>query len=419
MSLATGSFGTVLRMTRAPHSTVRHGRLPRRGVAGSVVGLIALALAVALVSTASIAAVAVWRLGGTIASRSVDIQTGSTVAPPALGPITRPVNILLVGSDSGGGNAAYGRRGETLNDVTILIHISPGSRSATAISIPRDLWVPQAGCTRADGSKAPASGPRRFNEALYRGGLPCVAQVVAAFTGLPVDYAALIEFDGVVEMSNALGGVTVCLASPIRDPAAGLNLPAGDNTLQGPTALAFLRTRKGLAAGSDLARISNQQVFLSAMMRQVKSSTTLTDPVKLYGLATTAAKRMTLSRELASPTTMVSIALALKDIPLERISFVQYPNSPTTVGTASVTLPLPRLAAPLIAAVKNDRAVLPGSAGQAQVEPTTAPTAASPGATGPASPSPTASGAAGVVQLPTGVTGQSAADQTCSRGSSG
>ncbi|MBI5159864.1 MAG: LCP family protein [Micrococcales bacterium] len=400
---------------------VRHGRLPRRGVGGSIAALIGIVLAVVLASTASVAAVAVWRLGGTISSRSVDIKTGSTVRPPALGPITQPVNILLVGSDSGGGNAAYGRRGETLNDVTILIHISPESRSATAISIPRDLWVPQAACTRSDGSRVGASGPRKFNEALYRGGLPCVAQVVAAFTGLPVDYAALIEFDGVVEMSNALGGVTVCLASPIKDPAAGLNLPAGDNTLQGSTALAFLRTRKGLAAGSDLARISNQQVFLSAMMRQVKSSTTLTDPVKLYNLATTAARRMTLSRELASPTTMVSIALALKDIPLDRISFIQYPNSPAMVGATSVTLPLPKLAAPLISAVRNDQAVVAGSAGQAQVDSTPAPPspAASATAAPSGSPAPTASGPPGAVQLPTGVTGQSAADQTCSRGSRG
>jgi LCP family protein required for cell wall assembly len=415
------------RENSAPRTIARHGRLPHRGISRSLIALLGIAVAVVLVATGSVSAIALYRLNGVVQSKTVDIKPKGS-ASAQVGSIDGPVNLLIVGSDSGDGNAAYGKRGENLNDVTILIHISPKSKSATAISFPRDLWTEQAACTSDEGKSVPASGPRKFNEGLYRGGLSCVAAEVTGLTGLDVDYAGLIEFDGVVEMSNALGGVTVCLASPMKDRYTGLNLPAGENTLQGAGALAFLRSRHGLAEGSDLARISNQQVFLSALMRQVKSSETLTNPIKLYGLATAAAEHMTLSKELASPTTMVSIALALKDIPLDRITFIQYPNSPKTINGQSVTIAQTSLAKTLVQAVKDDKAVVAGSAGKAQV--TQAPTAGTP-TTAPATtgtPNPTDSATpgtgttddgSGAVQLPEGVTGQSASDQTCSRGSSG
>jgi len=124
-----------------------------------------------------------------VASNTVDI-TGPDGKPVTVGPITGPVNILLVGDDSGDGNAAYGVRGEALNDVTILIHLSPVSKSVTAVSIPRDLFVAQPAC----GSN-PAVGQARFNTALSRGGLDCVVASASALTGLPIQYAAQIEFD--------------------------------------------------------------------------------------------------------------------------------------------------------------------------------------------------------------------------------
>lgn len=343
-----------------------------------------------------------------VGSNTVDIPGG------AVGPITGPVNLLLVGSDSGGGNAAYGPRGETLNDVTILVHISPKSRSVTAVSIPRDLFVGQPECTRADGSVAPAENQVKFNNALSRGGLACVASTVTQLTGLPIQYAGLIEFDGVVAMSDAVGGVPVCVATAIDDPAANLKLAAGEQTLQGAQALAFLRARKTLSGGGgDLSRISNQQVFLSALMRKVKDGSTLTDPVKLVNLANAAADSMTLSKSLAQTSTMVSIALTLKDIPLDRIAFVQYPVRATYLRGLSVALPLTDAAGALVAALKADQAVAATTLGYAAQS---NPAATAPPQKGSASPSPSPTPSSAPVQLPDAVSGQSAAQQTCSKG---
>lgn len=87
-------------------------------------------------------------------------------------------------------------------------------------------------------------------------------------TSMDIGYAGLITFDGVIAMSNAIGGVKVCLTEPIVDPKTDLDLPAGTNKLKGKEALQFLRTRAGVGDGSDVSRISNQQVFMSAMVRQ-------------------------------------------------------------------------------------------------------------------------------------------------------
>jgi LCP family protein required for cell wall assembly len=394
--------------------TFRLARLARAG-SGTRVGVSLLAV-VALVVTGGAAFAGAYTAGTTagilakVASNTIDI-TGPDGKPVTVGPITGPVNILLVGDDSGDGNAAYGDRGESLNDVTILIHLSPVSKSVTAVSIPRDLYVAQPAC----GSNAAVS-QARFNTALSRGGLNCVVASASALTGLPIQYAAQIEFDGVVAMSDAIGGVPVCLASPIDDPYAGLQLSAGEHTLQGAQALAFLRTRHGLSTGSDLQRISNQQVFLSSLMRTVKSSATLDNPVKVIALARAAATNMRLSTELAQTSTMVSMALALRGIPLDRIAFVQYPSSPSNVHGQSVTLPETGDAAILMQALAADQAVVTTQLGGAAVV-TGTPTGKPSG-----SPTPSASAtpAGGVpVPLPTTISGQAADQSTCSTGQDG
>ena len=395
-------------------------RLTRLGRATPAVRAgVSLLAVVALVVTGGAAFAGAYTAGVTagilakVASNTIDI-TGPDGKPVTVGPITGPVNILLVGDDSGGGNAAYGSRGETLNDVTILIHLSPVSKSVTAVSIPRDLYVAQPQCTSSTGAVSPAVAQARFNTALSRGGLNCVVASASALTGLPIQYAAQIEFDGVVAMSDAVGGVPVCLVTAINDPYSGLSLTAGQHTLQGQQALAFLRTRHGLPTGSDLQRISNQQVFLASLMRTIKSSQTLNNPIKVIALAQAAAANMKLSTELAQTSTMVSMALALRGIPLDRIAFVQYPSHPATVRGQSVTLPDTADAAVLTNALAADQAVVTQQLGGAAVANGTPAPSATP------TPSASATPNGGVpVPLPSSISGQAADQSTCSSGQTG
>lgn len=349
---------------------------------------------------------------GEVGSDTIAITNpdGTTVN---VGALTGPANILLVGTDTrtgqqGPGMSTNDSSGAGHNDVTILIHVSPTSNSATVLSIPRDLYVSQPAC-----GSSPAVSQARFNTALQRGGLNCVVATTTALTGLPVQYAAEVSFDGVVAMSDAVGGVPVCLETAIDDPASGLQLSAGAHTLQGAQALAFLRTRHGLTTGSDLQRISNQQIFLASLMRTVKSPSVLGNPVKVVDLADAAAQHLTLSTDLAKISTLVSIALAVKDIPLDRIAFVQYPSHPQTIRGQEVTLPDTDGAKALTDAIAADRPVATQTLGGAAV---------ANGGAGSTAPSPTpapSSTQAPTVTLPSDVTGQSAAQQTCSQGQHG
>lgn len=355
------------------------------------------------------AAIAAWQIGSSFAP-GVAIESEGE-APPSVGPIEGPVNILLLGSDSGGGNvAAYGERGENLNDVTILLHISPDSNSAIAVSLPRDLYVPIKDCE--DGNP----GTRKINEALTYGGIACAVSTVENLTGLNIGYAAKIEFDGVLAMSDAVGGVTVCVAEPIHDLQIKFDLEAGEHTLQGWTALQFLRSRHGVGDGSDTTRISNQQLFLSALMRKIKSEGTLTNPLTIYTLAKAAASNMQLSTSLSSLDTMASMALAVKNIPLANIAFVTYPSGATAVNGVGGVAPRKGDAKILMDAIAADAQIIvtgkPGGgavAGDDIVEtPSPTPTGSAPPTIAPEGPT--------VVELPSTISGQQATQQTCTNG---
>jgi LCP family protein required for cell wall assembly len=386
----------------------RHGRLPRRGAVKPAIAIIAAALGVILASTASVAAIAAWQIGSSFAP-GVDIESEGE-APPSVGPIEGPVNILLVGSDSGGGNPAWGDRGENLNDVTILLHVSPDSNSAIAVSMPRDLYVPIKDCE--DGNP----GIRKINEALTYGGLACAVSTVENLTGLNIGYAAKIEFDGVLAMSDAVGGVTVCVAESIHDLQLKFDLEAGEHTLQGWNALQFLRSRHGVGDGSDTTRISNQQLFLSALMRKIKSEGTLTNPLTIYTLAKAAASNMQLSTSLNSLDTMASMALAVKDIPLKNIVFVLYPSGATVMNGVGGVAPKKGDAKILMDAIAADAQIVvtgkPGGGavpGEDIVEtPTPSPSGSAAPTIAPAGPT--------VVELPSTITGQAATQQTCTAG---
>jgi LCP family protein required for cell wall assembly len=401
----------------SPTSTIaRHGRLKRPSPFGTLAKILVATLGVVLVSGASVAAIAAWDVSSSL-KKSVHLvdASGNTVVPQ-IGAIDGSFNVLLAGSDSGGGNTAYGVRGENLNDVTMLLHVSADHQNATVVSFPRDMFVPIPSCPKANGGSYSAMSNQKINTTLTYGGLACTVLTVEKLTGMSIPYAAVIQFDGVIQMSNAVGGVSVCVAGDIIDPYTGLNVKAGQNTLQGAQALAFLRTRHGVGDGSDLGRISNQQVFLSSLVRTIKSADTLANPAKVYGIAKAAASNMTLSDSLNNLSTIASMAIAMKDINLNNVVFVQYPNHYVAGGGG--VAPTVDSATELFTALSNDQPIsLTGNTGVGSVADPNAPAATTPPSAGGSTtgPSPTSSS----VALPSDVQGQTAGQYTCSKPFSG
>jgi LCP family protein required for cell wall assembly len=336
---------------------------------------------------------------------------------PQIGALDGGVNLLLVGSDSRAGqDAMFGGEDETgnLNDVTILLHISEDHGNASVISFPRDTFVPIPSCTNPEGGSFSSMSRQKINTTLSYGGLACTVKTVEKLTGLSIPFAAEVQFSGVMALSTAVGGVDVCVAEKIEDEYTGTFLDAGTHTLEGLAALQFLRTRHGIGDGSDLTRINNQQVFMSSLVRTIKSADTLSDPAKVYSLAKAAVSNMTLSSSLNNITTIASIALALKDIPLDQVVFVQVP----TGGTEGGVIPRQPDFDNLFEAVAADQPLaLSGTTGRgATLDPTAVPTAdpsVDPSADPSVTPEPTDPG---TTVLSESATGQTAGDFTCSVG---
>ena len=436
------SDGAPVRRRRSSGSpSVRHGRLRKRRPFATITKVLAATLGVILVSGGSIAAIATWDVARSIKPGvHLALPPGKTAVPiPSIAAIDGGVNLLLTGTDTrtgqgGAFNSAdelSGSSGVGNNDVTMLLHIAQNHQSVTVVSFPRDLMIPIPRCPSPKGGSYGSVDKAMLNSTLSRGGLSCVVLTIEKLTGVTIPFAAEISFDGVSAMSNAVGGVTVCLASPVVDKYTNpaLDLPAGEQTIVGAEALSFLRSRHGVGDGSDLGRISTQQVFLSALARKIVTGGVLANPFQLYPLAKAAATNMTLSDTLTNPTTMVQIALAIKDTGLDRMTFIQYPVI-TDPDNVNRVIPQSYAARILDDALVNDQAVqltgIPGRAAELNPNTTTAPPApaqtigaptATPGAT--ATPPPTATPAPSgqaPVALPSSITGQTAAQQTCTKG---
>ncbi|MEU0915126.1 LCP family protein [Streptomyces althioticus] len=298
------------------------------------------------------------------------------------------LNILLIGSDSRAGaeNRRYGRDpGTERSDTVILLHLSAGRRSATAVSIPRDLMVDVPDCRRPDGSRS-APMFSQFNAAFEVGGSACTIRTVEKLTDIRVDHHVVVDFEGFKEMVDAVDGVEVCLSRPIDDEDAHLHLPAGRVTLDGEQALGYVRARKSLGDGSDTGRIERQQRFLGALVNKVRSNEILLNPVKLYPVLDAATSSLTTDPELASLRGLYELVRGLRDIPTEGVQFLTVPRESYAGDVNRDQLAQPA-AGELFERLRKDEAVRVGTDGErkATEKKTTAPADS-------ASPEPTFSG---------------------------
>ncbi|MGW6787183.1 LCP family protein [Streptomyces sp. NPDC054987] len=239
-------------------------------------------------------------------------------------------NILLIGSDSrsGRGNTGYGQdHGTQRSDTTILLHLPKDRRSATAVSIPRDLMTRIPACTQPDGSRS-ASRFAQFNWAFQWGGAACTIRTVEAFTGIRIDHHIVVDFSGFKKMVDAIGGVEVCLKQPVNDAEARVRLAAGRQTLHGEKALGFVRARHSLGNGSDTERMDRQQQFLAALVKKVQSNGVLLNPARLYPLLDAATSSLTTDPGLASLRDLYELARGMRDIPTEQVKFLTVPRRP-------------------------------------------------------------------------------------------
>ncbi len=307
----------------------RRQRLVRdsKTVARARMRRLALGITAMLLSAALIVA------GGAI----IRLRTNFSTAPLTLGDSSAnledgPLDILLLGTDTrAGANGVYGgaefTAGKGHSDVMMLLHIAADRQRVTVVSFPRDTLVPLPQCTDPQTKKVyPAQDLAMLNYALTYGGPGCTVAAVNKLTGLNIDHFMMADFTAVKEISKAVGGVSVCVNSAVNDPLSGLKLPAGVSTVEGDQALAFLRTRHGFGNGGDIGRIRAQQSFMASLTRKIKSEQTLTDLPKMYRIADSMTKNLTVDRGLSNIPTLLAVGKQLNDAQLANIAFVTMPT---------------------------------------------------------------------------------------------
>lgn len=239
-----------------------------------------------------------------------------------------PVNILVMGEDSrdcAGCNIDGLTNQGARSDTTILVHLSADRKHAYGISIPRDSMVTRPECKTPGGGVSPAATNQMWNAAFAIGGPACTIAQVEQTTGIRIDHFVVVNFESFKGMVDAIGGVTVCLPQPVKDPLAQLNLPAGTQVLTGSDALGYVRERHAIGDGSDLGRVQRQQVFISAMIKQVMSAGTLTNPVSLIGFLDAATKGLTVDPGLGDVKKLAELAYGFRSIGLNKIQFITVP----------------------------------------------------------------------------------------------
>ncbi|MBB3037998.1 LCP family protein [Hoyosella altamirensis] len=192
---------------------------------------------------------------------------------------TPGTNFLIVGSDSRIGltpeqEAEFTTGGDTGTDRTdtiLLVH-KPRGGDTVLVSIPRDSYVP-----------IPGYGYEKINAAFAFGGAPLLVQTIEESTGVHIDHYLEVGFAGFAGITDAVGGVEMCLENPMTDPLAGIDLAPGCQTLSGRESLGFVRSRATPLA--DLDRMNNQREFMSALSDKIASPTTILNPFRSIPLA--------------------------------------------------------------------------------------------------------------------------------------
>lgn len=306
-----------------------------------------------------------------------------------------PVNILVMGSDTREGQAISddGTEGQR-SDTTIVLHISADRQRVDAVSIPRDSLVDIPSCLRSDGSESRSQNNAMFNSAFSIGGesgevadaAACTQKTVEAATGVYINHFVVVNMNGFIKMVDALGGVPMCIEQDMRSTKAHLDLKAGQQTLDGTTALAFARARTGtgLGNGSDTDRISRQQEMLASTARTVLSKNLLTDVPQLLRFLDAATESLTVSSGIASIPDMTGLAYSLRSVPSGNITFMTIPWRPAASDRNRVEWTAE--AADVWANMAADKPLVPVATPPATTAPTASTTSAPTGtATTPAS----------------------------------
>ena len=247
-------------------------------------------------------------------TRGIDLPTqtpGATPRPTKEPQETGTLNYVLLGSDSRDpDNEGNGR-----SDSIMVVHLNAKRTKAYIISVPRDLYV-----------SIPGYGKNKVNASYAFGGAPLTVRTLEDLTGVQMDHVVLIDFDGFIQLTDDLGGVTVTNKTAFS--SHGFDYPKGKITIEGHRALWFVRERHSLPGG-DLDRAENQRNVIKAIVAKGLSAGVISDPARFTTFLGNVAKHLTVDNSLTDAEirrTAVSLRLSADDITLLQVPISGFPT---------------------------------------------------------------------------------------------
>ncbi len=226
------------------------------------------------------------------------------------------INILMLGI------GGAGHDGGTLSDTIMVASIDPRNKTVAMLSIPRDLYV-----------KIPKNGYSKINSANSYGGPDLTKEVVSEVIDLPIHYYVQADFSGFKQAVDAVGGVDVNNETKLVDTSYPCDnnrgfcpfvLPAGQQHLDGKTALKYARCRHG-SCGNDFGRADRQQELLVALREKALQASTLTNPVKVAKLIDSVGDHV---RTDMQPAEIEKLTVLIKDIDTSKAAVKVLSNAP-------------------------------------------------------------------------------------------
>lgn len=213
------------------------------------------------------------------------ISIVSSIISDGLNETDGRTNFFIVGLDRRSQSSAAG-----LTDTLMVLSYNKNTKSATIISLPRDLWV-----------KSKSGYYSKVNAVYANYGKDELKSIIESVLNIPIHYYAIVDFVAFEKAIDTLGGIDVNVEKTFDDyyyPIEGkenaepeserylkVHFDAGLQRMDSKTALIFSRSRKGTnAEGTDFARAKRQQKVILAIRDKILSAGTLFNPVKLKEL---------------------------------------------------------------------------------------------------------------------------------------
>ena len=245
------------------------------------------------------------------------------------------MNVLVVGTDgrekiTKADKEKYRLGGAPCHctDTVMLVHVSEDRERASVVSLPRDSYAEMPEHVDATTGKHHDAHPVKLNAAYAEGGPGLTVRTVENMTGVKIDHYLEVDFTSFMKTVDAVGGVEICTAKPMKDTYTGLDMPAGRHRLGGGQALQYVRSRH-VDGAADLGRMQRQQRFLAALIHRITSNGVLLNPVRFREVATTVLSSVRADQGFGADR-MLALAKAMRGFGPASSEFVSVP-----VGNAS------------------------------------------------------------------------------------